>query len=184
MSARKVTPEISGEELALAAEQALERDLSKERKRRLVALCGMSAEWSDEELSFSFTHLAIAEHFLARQITRVPLQQALSLLCSVAVSSLCAQLIHSMWPKNRAETIEIVIAELQARVTAAESPEHCRSAMASLGELWARVAGTAEGHGLRVGSLSIDSNFVHLAGSHSTRRRSGAWSSVQASLCD
>ncbi|MFJ8904603.1 NACHT domain-containing protein [Streptomyces sp. NPDC102351] len=145
MSARKVTPEISEEELALAAEQALERDLSKERRRRLVALCGMSAEWSDEELSFSFTHLAIAEHFFARQVTRVPLQQALSLLSSVAVSSLCAQLIHSMWPKDRAETIEIVVAELQARVTAAESPEHCRPAMASLGELWARLTGTAEG---------------------------------------
>ena len=145
MSARKVTPEVSEDELALAAEQALEHDLTLDRKRRLIALCGMSAEWSDEELSFSFTHLAIAEHFLARQVTRVPLQQALSLLSHVAVSALCAQLIHSMWPQDGPETIERVLAELQARVNAAESPEHVRSSMASLGELWARVNMKAEG---------------------------------------
>ncbi|WP_418955439.1 NACHT domain-containing protein [Streptomyces tritici] len=144
MSARKVTPEVSEEELALAAEQALEHGLSLDRKRRLIALCGMSAEWSDEELSFSFTHLAIAEHFLARQVTRVPLQQALSLLSHVAISALCAQLIHTMWPQARDEKIERVIAELQARVNAAEDPDDCRPAMASLGELWARVNGTAD----------------------------------------
>lgn len=145
MTARKVTPEVSEEELALAAEQALQRDLTPDRKRRLISLCGMSAEWSEEETSFSFTHLAIAEHFLARQVMRVPLQQALSLLSNVAISALCAQLIRSMWPQDRAETIERVVAELQTRVTAAESAEHCRPTMASLGELWARVHGIAEG---------------------------------------
>ncbi|MFB7983520.1 NACHT domain-containing protein [Streptomyces vinaceus] len=145
LSARKVTPEISEDDLELAAWHALERDLKQEEKRRLVALCGMSAEWSDEELSFRFTHLAIAEHFLARQVTRVSFQQTLSLLCDVAVSALCAQLIRSMWPQDRAETIERVVAELQARVAAAESPADCRPAMASLGELWGRVHGTAEG---------------------------------------
>lgn len=144
MSARKVTPEISEEELALAAGQALECDLTADRKRRLVALCGMSAEWSDEELSFNFTHLAIAEHFLARQVTRVPLPQALSLLSKVAISALCAQLIRSMWPPDRSETIEQVIAELQARVTAQDPCDRQDLAMASLGELWARVYGTAE----------------------------------------
>ncbi|MGW6539069.1 NACHT domain-containing protein [Streptomyces sp. NPDC055051] len=144
MSARKVTPEVSEDELALAAEQALEHDLTLDRKRRLIALCGMSAEWSDEELSFGFTHLAIAEHFLARQVTRVPLQQALSLLSNVAISALCAQLIHSMWPQDRAVTLEHVVAELQARVNAAVAPEHDRPAMASLGELWARVNGTVD----------------------------------------
>ncbi|MFD8319850.1 NACHT domain-containing protein [Kitasatospora purpeofusca] len=145
LCARKVTPDISEDDLELAAWQALGRELKQEEKRRLVALCGMSAEWSDEELSFRFTHLAIAEHFLARQVTRVPFEQALSLLSNVAISALCAQLIRSMWPQDRAETIERVIVQLQARVTAAESPEHCRLAMASLGELWARVHGTAEG---------------------------------------
>lgn len=143
LSARKVTPEISEDELELAACQALERDLKQEEKRRLVALCGMSAEWSDEELSFKFTHLAIAEHFLARQVTRVPFHQALSLLSDVAISALCAQLIRSMWPQDQTETVERLVAELQKRVTAAESLEHCRPAMASLGELWARVHGTA-----------------------------------------
>lgn len=144
MSARKETPEVSEEELALAAEQALERDLTSDRKRRLIALCGMSAEWSEEELSFAFTHLAIAEHFLARQVTRVPFQQALSLLYNVAISAVCAKLIRSMWPRDHGQTIKNLIIELQTRVNEAASPELCRPAMASLGELWGRVYGTAD----------------------------------------
>ncbi|WP_194924175.1 NACHT domain-containing protein [Catenulispora pinisilvae] len=144
MSGRKLTSEVSEDELILAAEQALGRDLTPDRKRRLIALCGMSAEWSDEELSFNFTHLAIAEHFLARQITQVPLQQMLSVLTNVAISALCAQLIRSMWPQDRRETIEQLIEALQAQVAVEESPDYMRPAMASLGELWARVYGTAE----------------------------------------
>ncbi|WP_457029193.1 NACHT domain-containing protein [Kitasatospora sp. P5_F3] len=142
MSQRKESSEVSEDELKLAAELALGRALEPEEERRLVALCGMSAEWSDEELSFSFTHLAIAEHFLARQVVRVPSGQALSLLTNVAISALCAQLIASMWPPEPETSLAALVTELQERVTAAGSPDDCGPAMASLGELWARVHGT------------------------------------------
>ncbi|WP_328954069.1 hypothetical protein [Kitasatospora purpeofusca] len=144
MSERKESSEVSEDELEIAAQQALERDLAKEEKRRLVALCGMSAEWSDEELSFSFTHLAVAEHFLARQVVRVPPQQALSLLTSVAISPLCAQLIASMWPQEAEMSLVALVAELQAQVLAVASTEDRLPAMASLGELWARAHGAGD----------------------------------------
>lgn len=145
MTARSVAAEVAESDLVVAAEVALGRELDEKEQRRLVALCGMSAEWSEHELSFSFTHLAIAEHFLARQIVRVPFQQALALLSEVAISALCAQLIASMWSEvARDERLEALVAALQARVSAAQSTEECRPAMASLGELWARVHGTAE----------------------------------------
>ncbi|CAM5642666.1 hypothetical protein SVIOM342S_08131 [Streptomyces violaceorubidus] len=145
MTARSVAAEVAESDLVVAAEVALGRELDEKEQRRLVALCGMSAEWSEYELSFSFTHLAIAEHFLARQIVRVPFQQALALLSEVAISALCAQLIASMWSEvARDERLEALVAALQARVSAAQSTEECRPAMASLGELWARVHGTAE----------------------------------------
>ncbi len=145
MTARNVAAEVDESDLVTAAEVALGRELDEKEQRRLVALCGMSAEWSEHELSFSFTHLAIAEHFLARQIVRVPFQQALALLSEVAISALCAQLIASMWSEEaREESLEALVAALQARVSAAQSTEECRPAMASLGELWARVHGTTE----------------------------------------
>lgn len=144
MTARNVTGEISESDLVDSAEFALGKELDEKERRRLVALCAMSAEWSEYELSFSFTHLAIAEHFLARQVVRVPFQQAVALLSDVAISALCAQLIASMWPEAQGEKLVALVAELQGRVSAALSPEECRPAMASLGELWARVHGTAE----------------------------------------
>ncbi|MEU9661456.1 NACHT domain-containing protein [Streptomyces chartreusis] len=145
MTARSVASEVAESDLVVAAEVALGRELDEKEQRQLVALCGMSAEWSEYELSFSFTHLAIAEHFLARQIVRVPFQQALALLSEVAISALCAQLITSMWSEMaREEQLEALVAALQVGVSAAQSTEECRPAMASLGELWARVHGTAE----------------------------------------
>ncbi|MEE1757580.1 NACHT domain-containing protein [Streptomyces sp. SP18BB07] len=144
MTARNVTAEVSESDLVDAAEFALGKELDEKEQRRLGSLCAMSAEWSEHELSFSFTHLAIAEHFLARQVVRVPFRQALALLSDVAVSALCAQLIASMWPEAENGKLTALVAALQARVSAAPSPEECRPAMASLGELWARVHGTAE----------------------------------------
>ncbi|WP_326673677.1 NACHT domain-containing protein [Streptomyces sp. NBC_01257] len=144
--ARNVVPEISGEDFELAASLALGRDLNKEEKRRLVALCGLSAEWADDELAFKFTHLAIAEQFLARQIARLPLDQAVSLLFSVPISPLCAQLILSMWKsQGRGQPTELVM-ELQHKVSAAyASDAHLPGASLSLGALWAKVHGVGEG---------------------------------------
>ncbi|APS17986.1 hypothetical protein TK78_02820 [Streptomyces sp. Tue 6075] len=144
--ARNVVPEISGEDFALAASLAPGRDLNKEEKRRLVALCGLSAEWADDELAFKFTHLAIAEQFLARQIARLPLDQAVSLLFSVPVSPLCARLILSMWKsQGRGQPTELVM-ELQHKVSAAyASDAHPPGASLSLGALWAKVHGVGEG---------------------------------------
>ncbi|MFB7380004.1 NACHT domain-containing protein [Kitasatospora purpeofusca] len=155
LTARTVTAEVSESDLVDAAEYALGTELDEKERRRLVALCGMSADWSEHELSFSFTHLAIAEHFLARQVVRVPFQQALALLSDVAVSTLCAQLIASMWPAAREERLNALITALQSRVSAAPSPQECQPAMASLGELWARVHGTAQ-HTRTVSRIVVD----------------------------
>ncbi|MFJ8685477.1 NACHT domain-containing protein [Micromonospora wenchangensis] len=144
--ARSAVPEISEEDLELAASQALSRDLSKEEKRRLIALCGMSAEWAEDELSFKFTHLAIAEQFLARQVARLPLDQAVSLLFSVPISALCAQLIVSIWRTQHGGAPTELITALQDRVTTAEPYDQSLPGAISLGELWAKVHGTADGH--------------------------------------
>lgn len=68
--ARNAVPEISEEDSELAAFLAPCRDLNREEKRRLVALCGLRAEWADDELTFRFTHLAVADQFLARTARR------------------------------------------------------------------------------------------------------------------
>ncbi|MGN9889815.1 NACHT domain-containing protein [Micromonospora sp. L31] len=143
--ARNAVPEISEEDLELAASQALARELTKEEKRRLVALCGMSAEWAEDDLSFKFTHLAIAEQFLARQVARLPLDQAASLLFSVPVSALCAQLIVSIWRTEHGGVPTELIAALQERVTAAQPYDRRLPGAISLGELWAKVHGIGDG---------------------------------------
>lgn len=145
MIARNALAEVSEEDLELAASQALDRDLSNEEKRRLVALCGMSAEWAESDLSFKFTHLAIAEQFLARQVARLPLDQAVSLLFSVAISGLCAQLIVSIWRTDHGDVPTELITALQARVTAADPYDRRLPGAVSLGELWAKVHGTSDG---------------------------------------
>jgi ATPase involved in DNA replication initiation len=144
MIARNAVPEISEEDLELAASQALNCALNREEKRRLIALCGMSAEWAEEELSFRFTHLAIAEQFLARQVVRLPLNQAVSLLFTVAISSLCATLIVSMWRAKHGGLPTELIAALQEKVNATETYDGIPGAI-SLGELWAKVYGIADG---------------------------------------
>lgn len=145
MIARNALAEVSEEDLELAASLALDRDLSKEEKRRLIALCGMSAEWSDSDLSFKFTHLAIAEQFLARQVVRQPLDQAVSLLFNVAISGLCAQLIVSIWRTEHDDVPTELIAALQERVTAADPYDRRQPGAISLGELWAKVYGNSDG---------------------------------------
>ncbi|MFJ2341813.1 NACHT domain-containing protein [Streptomyces antimycoticus] len=143
--ARNAVAEVSEEDLELAASQALDRDLTKEEKRRLIALCGMSAEWAEDELSFKFTHLAIAEQFLARQVGRLPLEQAVSLLSSVAISGLCAQLIVSFWRTEHGDVPTDLITALQQRVIAAEPYNQRLPGAVSLGELWAKVYGIDDG---------------------------------------
>ncbi|MDT0425907.1 MULTISPECIES: NACHT domain-containing protein [Streptomyces] len=143
--ARNAVAEVSEEDLELAASQALGRDLTKEEKRRLIALCGMSAEWAEDELSFKFTHLAIAEQFLARQVARLPLDQAVSLLFSVAISGLCAQLIVSIWRTERGDVPTELITALQQRVTTVEPYDQRLPGAISLGELWAKVHGAEDG---------------------------------------
>ncbi|MFB7764245.1 NACHT domain-containing protein [Streptomyces xiamenensis] len=146
MTARTVTAEVDEPDLVFAAEVALGRGLDEKEQRRLVSLCGMSAEWSEHETSFSFTHLAIAEHFLARQIVRAPFKRSIALLSDVAISALCAQLVTSMWPEDEKKgTIQTLVAELQTKVSTSKSLDECRSAMTSLGELWARIYGDMEG---------------------------------------
>lgn len=141
--ARNALPEVSEEDLELAASQALGRDLTKEEKRRLIALCGMSAEWAEEELSFRFTHLAIAEQFLARQVTRLPLDQAAALLFTVPVSALCAQLIVSLYQTEHGQAPTALIAALQQKLNAVEPYASDLPGAISLGELWAHVHATA-----------------------------------------
>lgn len=157
--ARNGVSEIAEEELELAAAVALDRDLSIEEKRRLVALCGMSAEWAENDLSFKFTHVAIAEQFLARQITRLPIGQAVSLLFSVPISTLCAQLIVSIWRTDHGGTPTQLIAALQERVKATERHEERMPGAASLGELWAKVYSSADGprtaHRITVDNLEL-----------------------------
>ncbi|WP_406133215.1 NACHT domain-containing protein [Streptomyces zaomyceticus] len=157
--ARNAVPEVSEEDLELAASQALDRELTKEEQRRLIALCGMSAEWAEGELSFKFTHLAIAEQFLARQVVRLPLDQAASLLFSVSVSALCAQLIVSAWRAEYGESPIELVAALQERVNAAQLHPQRHPGAISLGELWAKVHGTSDGfravRGIAVESLEI-----------------------------
>jgi hypothetical protein len=105
----------------------------------------MSAEWADDDLSFKFTHLAIAEQFLARQVARLPLDQAVSLLFSVSISALCAQLIVSIWQTEHGGMPTELITALQERVTAAEPYDQRLPGAISLGELWAKVHGTGDG---------------------------------------
>lgn len=143
--ARNAVPEISEEDLELAASQALDRELTKEEKRRLIALCGVSAEWAEDDLSFKFTHLAIAEQFFARQVVRLPLDQAVSLLFTVSISSLCATLIVSLWRTNHGGLPTELIKALQERMTTAKAYDHRLPGAVSLGELWAKVHGTADG---------------------------------------
>ncbi|GAA4518743.1 NACHT domain-containing protein [Nonomuraea ferruginea] len=145
MAARNAVPEISEEDLELAASQAMDRNLTPEEKRRLIALCGVSAEWAENDLSFKFTHLAIAEHFLARQITRLPLNQAVSLVFSVPISTLCAQLIVSMWRTEHDRAPTELITALQDKVAIAEPYSPRLPGAISLGELWAKVHGTSDG---------------------------------------
>ncbi|MBB5917809.1 hypothetical protein BJY24_006721 [Nocardia transvalensis] len=142
LAARKAVPEISEEELELAASAALDRELTKEEGRRLIALCGVSAEWSDDDLSFKFTHLAIAEQFLARQVARLPIKQAVTLLLAVPISALCARLIVSMWRTEQLKEPHELIAALQRSVTNTEPFEHRSPGAISLGELWSNVYGT------------------------------------------
>ena len=142
---RNAVPEASEEDLELAASQALDRDLTQEEERRLIALCGVSAEWAEEDLSFKFTHLAIAEQFLARQVVRLPLGQAVSLLFSASISSLCATLIVSMWKTRYGVLPTELITELQKRVTDVDTHDHRLPGAISLGELWAKVHGSADG---------------------------------------
>ncbi|MEU8220154.1 hypothetical protein AB0C47_30790 [Micromonospora taraxaci] len=145
LSARKVIPEVSEEDLGFAAEVALGRELANPEKRRLGSLCGMSAEWSEDESSFRFTHLAIAEHFLAMQIARLTSDQATSLLFSVPISALCAQLIVSILQTRSGDTPTDLIASLQERVASLEPYDDSHPGTISLGELWAKVHGVGDG---------------------------------------
>jgi hypothetical protein len=145
MIARSAAPEVSKDDLRLAASDALGRELTGEEERRVESLCGMSAEWAEDDLSFKFTHLAIAEQFLARQVARLSLDQAVSLLFSVPISALCAQLIISIWRTERGGLPTELIAELQGRISTAKLYEHRMPGAISLGELWAKVYGTGEG---------------------------------------
>ncbi|MFD4000308.1 NACHT domain-containing protein [Streptomyces rubiginosohelvolus] len=163
MAARNVAAEVTRSELMDAAAYALGKELDEKERRRLESLCAMSAEWSEHELSFGFTHLAIAEHFLARQVVRQSPRLALALLSDVAVSALCAQLITSMWPEGQHETLVALISTLQARVSAAASTDDCLPAMASLGELWAKVHGTA-GEARRVSRIIVERLELHGCG--------------------
>ena len=143
--ARNAAQEISEEDLEDAASITLGRELTAEEKRRLVAICGISAEWSDGDLSFKFTHLAIAEQFLARQIVRSPISQAVSLLGEVAISPLCAQLVTSLWRAVHGEGPTNLLAALQEAVDRAEPYDNRLPGAISLGAIWARVHATADG---------------------------------------
>ncbi|MBE1531155.1 NACHT domain-containing protein [Actinomadura algeriensis] len=142
--ARSAVPEISQEDLEMAACQALERELSSQERRRLGSLCGVSAEWAEDDLSFKFTHLAIAEQFLARQVIRLPLEQAAFLLRDVSVSTLCAQLIVSNWQTEYGKPPTELVSVLQRAVNA-EATHAGLPGSISLGELWAKVYGTVDG---------------------------------------
>lgn len=145
MAARNALQEISEEDLELAASQALDRDPTPQEKRRLVALCGMSAEWAEGELSFRFTHLALAEQFLARQIVRLPVRQSASLLSQVAISKLCARLVISLWRAEHRQTPVQLLEQLQATLNAPQKHNQDSPGAVSLGELWAKVHGSTTG---------------------------------------
>ncbi|MGV9805083.1 NACHT domain-containing protein [Micromonospora chersina] len=145
LSARNAVPEVSEEDMGFVAELALGRELTNLAKRRLGSLCGMSAEWSEDERSFRFTHLTIAEYFLALQVTRLPVDQATSLLFSVPISALCAQLIVSILQAQPGRTPTDLIASLQERVASVEPYEESLPGTISLGEFWAKVHGVGEG---------------------------------------
>ncbi|WP_197321110.1 NACHT domain-containing NTPase [Saccharomonospora sp. NB11] len=169
--ARNAVPEISEEDLELAASMALARDLTNEEKRRLSSLCGMSAEWSEDKLSFKFTHLAIAEQFFARQVARLPHEQAAALLFNVPISTLCAQLIVSIWRWEYGETPTGLVNALQEKVEAVEVYDPRLPGALSLGELWAQVYGTGDGpriaRRITVEDLDLDgSGRVTLEGAH------------------
>ncbi|MEV4816169.1 NACHT domain-containing protein [Micromonospora tulbaghiae] len=160
--ARSAVPEISEDDLELAASQALARGLTKEEKRRLIALCGMSAEWAEDELSFRFTHLAIAEQFLARQVVRLPVDQAASLLLSVPISTLCAQLIVSIWRTAHGGLPTELVAALQEKLIAVSPYDRRLPGAISLGELWTKVHGRGEGPRA---ARRISAETVELSGS-------------------
>ncbi len=143
--ARKGASAVSEEELELAASSALERELTREEKRRLIALCAISVEREEDDLSFKFTHLAIAEQFLARQITRLPISQAVALLFNIPVSALCAELIVSIWKSEHDDAPTEQIAALQERVMAATPFSKNLPGAISLGRLWAKVYATSDG---------------------------------------
>ncbi len=144
MIARNDMEEVSSDDLELAASQALGRELTGQEQRRVESLCGMSAEWAEGEHAFKFTHLAIAEQFLARQIVRVPAAQAVSLLAQRAISKLCARLVVSMWATKHHGPPAELIAALKQIVEALEVPLDSPAAT-SLGELWAGVHENEDG---------------------------------------
>lgn len=145
MIARNAAQEVSEEELEYAASLTLGRDLTAEEKRRLVALCGISAEWAEGDLSFKFTHLAIAEQFLARQIVRIRIDQATNLLVSVAISPLCARILTSLWSAVHGELPKSLLGALQEAVNQVEPFDRGQPGAVSYGAIWAQVQGVAEG---------------------------------------
>lgn len=158
LAARSAVAEVSEADLASAAEQALQRELGASEKRRLGSLCGISAEWSEDERSFRFTHLAIAEHFLAMQVARLNVDQAAQLLFTAPISALCAQLIilraSDIW------SLDSLVSTLQKRVDESESYEDAYSGTISLGELWAKTNSIADGdrmaHRVTLEDLELD----------------------------
>lgn len=156
--------EISEEDLHLAAEIALDRELTAIERRRLVALCGVSAEWAEQDLSFSFTHSALGEYFLALQITQLSLPAATSLLTKVDLSPLAAGLVDVLGSSNGGNSAAALLQSLLDR-TASDSSQRS----ITLGSLWQTVFANANadrsGWGFRCHELGLrGSGTVRLVG--------------------
>lgn len=135
MAALSDSTEISESDLQIAAEEALGAELSLSARRRLTTLCAVSAEWSEDENSFSFAHTVVFEYFLARQLAGKTVAQVVALCSDVPISSLTARLFIQTVD---ASVVQSVAAGLKFAAQSREiDSRSATEARTSLGSLWA-----------------------------------------------
>ncbi|ROS30651.1 NACHT domain-containing NTPase [Cellulomonas sp. PhB150] len=138
IAARSGSSEVSESDLQLAAEGANGAELSMPAKRRLTTLCAVSAEWSEDENSFSFAHTVVYEYFLAKQLSGKSTKQIVEFCTTVAVSPLTARLFKE---QVAIAPLTSVLSGLKTTVASLQgSIDDHIEARTSLGSIWSETA--------------------------------------------
>jgi|GEM_PF-3831109 len=133
MSARSGGSDVSEDDLFVAAELVVGASLSDQSKRRLTTLCGISAEWSEHERSFTFAHPVVFEYFFADQLQRLNDDRVVDVATIVSLPALTARLYCE---QSEVEVIRKVIARIgenvARRIEAGQETEQGRRSLGSL----------------------------------------------------